>query len=457
MPHPKLVAWATGLLLALPAAQRPAAADGIGDARTLTPDALVAAVESSNSNIAAIVAAAEAAASRLDAAGVLDDPMLAYSFAPSTIGSDVGIRKMTELRQTLPWPGTRALERTVAETVAGAAAEDVDLARLDAVAAAHSAFAEWYFVHRAIEINAASQVLLAELSRVASARLAAGSGLQQDIVQAELERALLEDRRLNLERERAGLRARINALLTRAAEAPLPPPSGMPAPLALPALEAAREAAAGQHPHLRHAHHALARAQAEAALAEKAFFPDFSVSVGYNDMWDEREMRTTLGVSINVPLGRDRRRAELDAARADIRSAEHALADRRAEILAAFETAYAQAEQAIASIRLHEERLLRLAQDNLDAAVADYRSGAGQFLSVVTAERQLLSTQQGYERARADHWRARAELQRAVGGPLPDALAAHASGGPDRRARAHIPTRKGTPESSAVITARESR
>ncbi len=84
-------------------------------------------------------------------------------------------------------------------------------------------------------------------------------------------------------------------------------------------------------------------------------------------------------------------------------------------LLAALEVAYAQVVEADAAIQLYRERLLPLAEENLNAALSDYQSGAGQVINVVTAERQQLATEQGFERARADYWRRRAELERVTG------------------------------------------
>jgi outer membrane protein TolC len=72
-------------------------------------------------------------------------------------------------------------------------------------------------------------------------------------------------------------------------------------------------------------------------------------------------------------------------------------------------------------IKVYIRRLVPLAQDNLDAARADYRAGAGPFITVIDAERQQLRTEDGLVRARADYLRRLAELERWVGAP-PDRL-----------------------------------
>ncbi len=384
----------------------------------LTPQALIAAIEANNPDLRSVAAAAEAAALRIEPAGALADPTFNYGIAPNSIGSDIGVRHIAQISQPLPWPGKRDLRRTIATHRADAASRDLEATRLQLFATAHQTYAEWHYLHRAIEINAATQALLTELMRAAETRYAAGLALQQDVLQVEVETVLLQERRLALEHDRISLRARINALLNRDPADPLPPPAAIAPPESLPDIQQLRQNAEVGHPEIRRIEAQVAAASSHVDLADKAFLPDFNVSLGYIGTLDPADKRLQVGVSINVPLNRGRRRAELDAASADLRRDQYQLASRRLEILAALESAYTHTRHAIEVIRLYDERLLQLAENNLDAALADYRSGSGQFINVVTAERQLLATEQRYERARADYWRMRAELERVAGGPL---------------------------------------
>lgn len=384
----------------------------------LTPQALADALETANPDLLAMAAAADAATQRIEPAGALADPMLTYAIAPNTIGSDINVRHIGQLSQPLPWPGKRELRRTVASHRAQAAARAFDETRLELLALAHRSFAEWYYLDRAIDIDSATQSLLTELVRVAESRYATGLALQQDALQAELESVLLEEHQLALEHERIALRARINALLGRDPSATLPPPVIVAIPAGLPALQVLRGNARDAHPEIQRIEAEVALAGAQVELADKAFLPDFSANLGYVGTLDPADKRLQVGVSINVPIYRGKRRAELDASRSDMRRAQFELDARRLDISAELESAYTHTHHAIEVVRLYDTRLRGLADSNLQAALANYRSGAGEFLSVITAQRQVLETEQRYERARADYWRMRAELDRASGGVL---------------------------------------
>ena len=267
----------------------------------LTPEALVAAVEQHNHHLLSSAAAVEAAQLRIAPASALADPTLSYMMLPRSIGSDIGYRHGGEISQSFPWPGKRDLHGTVASERHNIALEDLAITRLDVVTAARSSFAEWHYLHRAIEINTANQQVVEELIAVAQARYSSGSALQQDVLQAEVELALLQQQRLTLDQQLTAARASMNLLLNRDIDSYVPPPAPLREPGPLPGLDAARAIAEQTHPYLRRQAALVDEGHARVELADKAFLPDFRAYLNYADTWDERDKRLHVGVAINVP------------------------------------------------------------------------------------------------------------------------------------------------------------
>lgn len=382
------------------------------DGERLTVDALVTAVLAENPRLHATQAAAEAASYRIEPAGALDDPMLSYTAAPRA--SDQNI----EFMQRLPWPGTLKAREAAAEREAAAAGWAVDTGELALAAAAKSAYAEWYFVARALEIHHTVQGLVGELITTAETRYAAGRATKQDVLQAEVERTDLANQELELRRAQTVALAGINALLNRPPETPLPPAAPIEVTTPVPEAAAVEQLALDRHPELKRLDAEIQGAENRVTLARKAFLPDFQFRAGYNTLWDEPDKRSVLGVSISLPFGRGKREAELDRAQAEVRRAEWMLTDRRAQLLADLTRARAEVAESVASIRLYEDELVPLADEYLSAAVADYQSGTGAFLNVVTAEQRSLRTELALERARADYLRRLGELEALAGDEL---------------------------------------
>jgi outer membrane protein TolC len=378
----------------------------------LTVESLIAAVTLRSPRLTAAEAAAEAAAHRLEYAGALDDPVLSYVAAPNASDNNI------DLSQRLPWPGTLSAREAVANREVAVAQWATASDRLAIEALAKSAYADWYFVERALAIHEDTEERLDQMVTATETQYAAGRVSRQDVLQAEVERADLEKTALRLHRQRATALARLNALMDRSPEVPLP----RAAPIRVEPLEVDEgplyRLALSRHPDLRRLEAQVARAENLEVVAEKAFYPDFQLRAGYNTLWDQPDKRAVIGVSINVPLARAKREAALDSASAEARRAEGMLADGRADLLAELARARADIVEVIAIVELHENELVPLANEYLDAALTDYRGGTGAFLNVIAAERRRLAAELDLERARADYLRGIAALERWAGGPL---------------------------------------
>lgn len=381
---------------------------------------LIQAVFARNPGIDALREAETAAVARIEPAGALDDPMLSTSVAPRQYDSrgmaDRGFN--LEISQALPWPGKLADRAETARAESRVAGTEIEILKLKLRELAASAYAEWVFVEQALAINTAHQKHFEELRSVAEARYSAGRGAQQDVLQADVENRLLDKRAFELKRQRAELRARINGLLNREPDRPLPEPVAPGAPDKPQPFSTLADLARNSHPELILIEHRIGGRKARVELAEKEFYPDFRVSAGYNSMWNDPRHRPMIGVAINVPLDQSKRQAALNAAKADLREIEWRLIDRRSQLLSELESARAAVIESVETFELYRKQLLPLAGDSLDAAIADYTGGRGDFLNVINAEHHKLTTELGRARALADYHRHLARLESAVGKSL---------------------------------------
>ncbi len=392
------------------------------EVEALTAEQLVDAVLTRNPGLKGLAAAAEAAHYRIAPAGALDDPILTYAGAPETVGGPRGFQERVELSQTLPWPGKLGLREDAARARAEAEEQSLADRRLALMAAAKNLFAEWAYIHRTLQIKHAHRDLLVELRRVAETQYAAGRARQQDVLQAEVEAARIDTDIVTHQRHQREVRSMINGLLNRPPQSPLPPPAALPTPVEPPSLPALQEVAIEEHPELRRIQARVAEASALHGLAEKDYFPDFKLSAGYNSLWMDTDQRWTVGLTVNLPFDfSGKRSASRNAAEADVMRYQWQLTDREAQLLAQLEQGRAQVQETRDIVAIHRQRLLPLAEESLNAAIADYRAGQGSFLTVIDAERQQLRTEDNLVRAHADYLRAWAALERAAGRPLGNA------------------------------------
>ncbi len=394
--------------------------DGIrlfAGAAELERAALVQAVLARNPDVEAARQAWRAALAEYPQAISIEDPMLSYAMAPLSLSGEVPYGQRVELSQKLPWPGKRRLAGEVALAEAEAAKGALEAVRLDLALMASNLYDDLYVVARAIEINEQHQGLLRQFKKAAEAQYVAGRASQQDPLQAEVELAHLEHDRILLDAERDVVIAQLNGLLRREPGAPLPPP---------PAEEPAREAhevdgraladeALAARPELRAQAARTRGAHAEIDAAHREYYPDIELMGSYDSMWDMPEHRWMVGIGLNIPLQRGRRRAAVDKAEAvsaRARSEEQKLKD---QIRVEAARAALRAREGSHIVRVVEERLLPAARDQVNAARAGFVAGKNEFVALIAAENNLRQVELELHHARADLSRRLAALDRAVG------------------------------------------
>ncbi|GAV20674.1 outer membrane protein, cobalt-zinc-cadmium efflux system [Mariprofundus micogutta] len=385
----------------------------------ITATQLVEAVLTRNPDLSSTHAAWKASQARILQASALDDPMLSYTTAPGTAGTtglDFGQR--IEISQKIPWPGKLHLRSEVAKHEADAAYEDIDSLRLKLAAATKSVFADWHYIHEAIRINHINTNLLQEFRRIAQVRYSAGLVSKQDALRADVELTMLNHQAIILERQRRETMTRINALLNRAPDQKLPLPSTLHAPAKLPEVRVLREWALETRPELKALAAHLRAVGARTDLARRDYYPDIKLTGGYNSLWNRHAKRFSVGISINLPLGQGKRRASVDEFRAEKQRVEWDKTGAMNKIESQVQIDYDRVEESIHTLSLFRKQLLPLAKDNMETARSDYQSGNGDFLTLISAEKNLIQTELELEQARADYHKRLAELEQAVGGSL---------------------------------------
>ncbi len=122
---------------------------------------------------------------------------------------------------------------------------------------------------------------------------------------------------------------------------------------------------------------------------------------------------------MNMPIYRRKLNAAVCEAefRVNQRRAEYQqkAADVRYEVQAAYE----QVLEARRAVAIYVDKLLPVAEQNLDVARSNYDVGKSTFLNLLVAQQQLLSQREQYQQAVAAYHSRLAELERVVAGPLP--------------------------------------
>ena len=395
----------------------------------LTAQSLVTEVELCNPSLEAASAAWRAAAERYPQAISLDDPMFGFALSPGGVGREDNGGWMVEASQKIPWSGKRALRGNAASAEADAAQADVGDARLMLDEAAKMALADYYAAVREEEVNRTTVALLKQFRQIAKSKYEVNQATEQDVLQADVELADLESRHAELLRDRRVAVARINTLLHREADYPLPPPpTRSRQPTGSPAwrLCGRRRCNAGR---------TWRRCWPGSAWKRRTSnWPAASTgrtwrSMAKYDAFMPTDIRPQVGLNVNVPLRQQRRDAAVAEATAKVQQRRAEYQARLDQVRYEVQTAYDRLAQQRQAIAIYNEKILPSAERSLQSAQVNYTAGKVDFLRLIDAERQLHAQREKYYAALADYQRGMASLERAVGQRVASATRCTMNGG----------------------------
>ena len=413
------------ILLALFSPPRGAVAEDLPTSEIHLPDLVREALER-NPEVQMAARMVEAKHARVPQAGALPDPVLMYGVENEgrpvpfeTLGTNGFSDVYVGFTQEIPFHGKRGLREKVAGEEASAEEWRYEGIRRRIAAEVAEAYYDLYATHAGLDLVEESARLLDQLIKVAHTRLSVGQTSQQDVLDAEVEMSRLEERRTEHAARRAILEERLRSLLYRRTADPLGRPTPVtPTPLPGP-LDALLRQAEEQSPAITEKARMVAQAERLADLAKRDRKPDFSVNFTYHNR-RRLDPMYSFGGTLTLPNLHGRQGHALEEAVASLGGARSGVDMARADIRYAVTEAYQTASSADRLLRLYDEGILKQARLSLDSALAQYRVGKTEFLTLITSWRRLLDYDLAYQEQLAAHEKALARLAVHVG-PAPDA------------------------------------
>jgi cobalt-zinc-cadmium efflux system outer membrane protein len=410
-------------ILGLPLLTHPGAAQ-VAAADTLTLADAIAIARQANPMLQAARAGATAAVVRIGPAGALPNPELQLGLMNRTAGDfgsamDPMTMNQLQLMQMVPWPGRLASARRAARHTATAAEADATETERMLVARLRMAYLDVAYADRAIAVMRQTRELLRDFREVSTTMYAVGSGVQQDVLRAQVEVARMSEEITRMDQDRIAAAARLNALLGRAATSPVPAVQ-LPEATAdeLPSTDTLVTWALAGRAALAAGAERVAAAEASLTAAQRELLPDLQIGVA----WQQRPAfpnMVSLMVGVRLPIFAGARELPMQReARAmrDMRTAE--LADLRNETTARIIETRARAERDRNLERLYRTGILPQARSAVQAALASYRVGRVNYMTLVDNQMTVNRYETETYRLRADYHQAVGDLEALVGRSL---------------------------------------
>lgn len=280
---------------------------------------------------------------------------------------------------------------------------------------ARVAYLELQYQVGALAVIDESQGLFGELVDISKSLYRVGRSNLQDVLSAQLESALLEDRERQQRAEYAATRADLMRLT-----GPLPvdtaPPINLPDLREPPALELLRDKL-DTHPMLDASNARIAAGQSAVQAAREYYKPGWMINLTYGERGgrepngDARSDMLSAMVSFDVPIFTGKRQDKRVAASIEETDAlRYARDATRYELQRLLDADYARWQQLVAREQGYAEDILPAARHNAEAAMSAYSNGVTDFNALMRANLTALESRLQALRTRIDRRQTQARL-----------------------------------------------
>ncbi len=380
-----------------------------------------------NPEIRAAERRVELAKARVPAAGALDDPMGMYRNWGTPLQKPWDWNQSQHMfmyQQTLPGPGKRDARTNLMKHQVAESETQIDVIRREVSVKVRKAYFDLLRNSDEHNIHDKQMELAKQALQSATVKYTVGRVPQQDVLKAQIATTRLADHLVMLDQERESANAELNALMGRDPGAEIEVVGTYGAPRTLPSLGDLEKIALENRAELKAIAASGAVADAQIVLARKAYTPDFTLAGGYMLMPEGAMYRNNYMAEVTVSLPwLNRRKHDSEIKEAET-MASVVRFEQNAQVNAAFleiQQALIRARAAERSLKLYRDTLRPQAEAALKSASAAYEHDRTDLLNLIDSQNVVLEVETSYYKAAADFDARIAELERAIGAPLPAA------------------------------------
>jgi len=383
-----------------------------------------------NKELQSLASRVESLQAEVAFAGSLEDPKLGLgvlNLPTDTFDLDQEpmTQKLISISQKFPWFGKLDLRTQRAALQAIRLQAMLNERKLTVARQIADAYYQLGFLEHSLRINDRLSETISRLLSEAETRYATGKGLQQDVLQAQVELSMLVDERITVERKYRTLEDRVLALLNRETYRRISAVETPPVPDFSLDLEQLRQVALNTNPTLRIRRADIEISEAEIELARKEYWPDMDVRLAYGQRDEDFNGRDlpdffSAQVVINLPVWQNSRQdSRLNAALKSRQAAEQSYGNLAETLPHQVDALVNEITRLERNYDLYRQALILQAEHWAQSALVAYEVGNLEFDSMISAQIRLLRFHLQQEDYLFQIYRKRAELEALLGTPLP--------------------------------------
>lgn len=350
---------------------------------------------------------------RVPQAKSLPDPMFMIGYQNEgwrryTFGEMEGAQWMFSLSQMIPFPGKLSLKGQIAERDSEALKEDYRATRLKVIRQVKELYYDLYLLYKEIDLIEEKFALFKKIEDAALARYSSGIGQQQEVLMAQTEKYMLLEKEEMLKQRIQSLEARLNATLGRDGSTSL----GMPEEPSLTTFEFTIDElirlAHGSSPDVKVKEKMIASAETRIAMAEKEYYPNFTLTGTVMKRAREFEDMWSLTMAINIPIFyKTKQRQAVNEARSLLSEIGHELETTKIMLSSEIRDNYSMIKTSERLMELYKTGLIQKTYQDFELALSGYITGKTEVITVISRLKSLLD----YE---TQYWRQFVEREKAI-------------------------------------------
>jgi outer membrane protein TolC len=355
----------------------------------------------------------------------LEDPMLMVRDWDTPLRRPWDLNQaqlMVGLQRTFLSKDKRDAKARIAGDDVAVAASDLEAVRQQIAVEVRKACADLKRIADEMNLHNRQASVLKEALAGALAEYTTGKTPQAEVLKAQMAVTRLNEHLLGLEEERDTAAAGLNALLGSRPEEQVEITGSYAQPIEPPSIETLEQIAIENRPELASLRKSVTRAKDDGRLARLAMKPDFTVAAGYMLMPAGSYARSAYMAELTVNLpgwNRERHEGESKQAGAAAAVTESELEARTQSVFLEVRRAQIATQVAERRMKLYRDTLLPQAEAAFKASTAAYQNNRGEFQALVESQNLLLDIEDAYYNASASADKGIAELERAIGAPVP--------------------------------------
>jgi outer membrane protein TolC len=363
-----------------------------------------------------------AAGYRPPQAGSLPDPMIMFGYQNEgwdryTFGEEPDAQWMFSVSQMFPFPGKLSLKEEMARQDAEGTSIIHESVKLKTIARIRELYYDLFLAYKNIDLIKERTELFSRIEDAALARYSSGMGMQQEVLMAQTEKYMLLEKEEMQKQKIQSFEAMLNSTVGRDVNAPLGRPEAQALSLETKSLDELLNKAYEHSPEIRARQRMVAAAEAKVKMAEKEYYPDFTLAANYftrgggqfMDMW-------SLTTTINIPVFyRTKQRQAVLEAKAALAEAKRMLEATRLMVASAIRDTYSMWKTAKRLADLYKEGLMPKTYQDFESALAGYTNGKTEAITVINRLKALIDFETLYWTQIAEREKASARFEAMTG------------------------------------------